>query len=158
MQHEREFGHFIAHHITSRSLFASLPAIPPLWQNSQLIIDGPCLRPPIQMLFTWDTKNLCIVFPQWHVRGTASLIFSLLAIVAICAGYEALREAARRYEAWTDKQEETTGPSECPFPRSPVPIPDLVPPPPLLRRPPVNHARPSLVITSRCMSHVTHPS
>ncbi|KAI1253082.1 hypothetical protein MGN70_005290 [Eutypa lata] len=64
----------------------------------------------MNMLFTWDTTNLCIVFRQWHVRGTASLIFSLLAIVAICAGYEALREATRRYEAWTDKQEETVGP------------------------------------------------
>ncbi|KAK7752463.1 copper transpport protein [Diatrype stigma] len=64
----------------------------------------------MNMLFTWDTKNLCIIFPQWHVRGTASLIFSLLAIVAICAGYEALREAARRYEAWTDKQDEISGP------------------------------------------------
>lgn len=50
------------------------------------------------MLFTWDTTNLCIVFRQWHVRGPTSLIFSLLAIIALCAGYEALREAIRRYE------------------------------------------------------------
>ncbi|KAI1123347.1 Ctr copper transporter family-domain-containing protein [Nemania abortiva] len=54
----------------------------------------------MNMLFTWDTTNLCIVFRQWHVTGTASLIFSLLAIVAICAGYEALREGTRRYELW----------------------------------------------------------
>lgn len=89
---------------------------------------GPLRTPRKQMLFTWDTTNLCIVFRQWHVRGTASLIFSLLAIVAICAGYEALREATRRYEAWTDKQEETVGPSEFPLvcppalPPSPPPI------------------------------------
>ncbi len=51
------------------------------------------------MLFTWNTNNLCIVFRQWHVRGTASLVFSLLAIIAICAGYEALREGIRRYES-----------------------------------------------------------
>lgn len=51
------------------------------------------------MLFTWDTTNLCIVFRQWHIRGTASLIFSLLAIIAISAGYEALREGIRRYES-----------------------------------------------------------
>ena len=68
------------------------------------------------MLFTWDTTNLCIVFPQWHVRGTASLIISLLAVVAICAGYEAMREATRRFEAWTDKQDEAAGPSEFPPP------------------------------------------
>lgn len=86
------------------------------------------------MLFTWDTTNLCIVFRQWHVRGTASLIFSLLAVVAICAGYEALREATRRYEAWTEKQEEVAGPSECPpSPRSlppyhTLPQPIYVPP------------------------------
>lgn len=50
------------------------------------------------MLFTWDTTNLCIVFRQWHVRGPGSLVLSLLAIVAITAGYEALRSVARRYE------------------------------------------------------------
>ncbi|RYP24742.1 hypothetical protein DL765_000288 [Monosporascus sp. GIB2] len=86
----------------------------------------------MNMLFTWDTTNLCIVFRQWRVRGPASLVVSLMAIVAICAGYEALREATRRYESWTDKQEEAAGPSEflpislrtiflsvCPF-RTPV--------------------------------------
>ncbi|RYP92765.1 hypothetical protein DL770_001154 [Monosporascus sp. CRB-9-2] len=66
----------------------------------------------MNMLFTWDTTNLCIVFRQWHIRGPASLAVSLMAIVAICAGYEALREATRRYEAWTNKQEEAAGPSE----------------------------------------------
>ncbi|KAI0600857.1 CTR2 short splice variant [Biscogniauxia sp. FL1348] len=54
----------------------------------------------MNMLFTWDTTNLCIVFRFWHIRGPASLVFSLLAIVAICAGYEALREGTRRYETW----------------------------------------------------------
>ncbi|OTB15697.1 hypothetical protein K445DRAFT_22637 [Daldinia sp. EC12] len=53
----------------------------------------------MNMLFTWDTNNLCIVFRQWHVRGTASLVFSLLAVIAISAGYEALREGIRRYES-----------------------------------------------------------
>ncbi|KAI1737334.1 Ctr copper transporter family-domain-containing protein [Xylaria scruposa] len=59
----------------------------------------------MNMLFTWDTTNLCIVFRQWHVTGTASLIFSLLAIVAICAGYEALREGTRKYESWLSSKE-----------------------------------------------------
>ncbi|KAK7923948.1 ctr copper transporter [Apiospora marii] len=53
----------------------------------------------MNMLFTWDTNNLCIVFKQWHVRGPVSLIFSLLGVVLICAGYEALRDFIRRYEA-----------------------------------------------------------
>jgi len=33
------------------------------------------------MLFTWDTTNLCIVFRQWHIRSTASLIVSLLLLL-----------------------------------------------------------------------------
>lgn len=52
------------------------------------------------MLFTWSTKDLCIVFEGWHIDGTASLIFSLLAIVLMTAGYEAVREASRRYDAY----------------------------------------------------------
>lgn len=51
------------------------------------------------MLFTWSTENLCIVFPQWRVTGTFSLIVSLLAVVAMTAGYEAVRAMSRRYEA-----------------------------------------------------------
>ena len=51
------------------------------------------------MLFTWDTTNLCIVFRGWRIDGTGSLIFSLLAIVLLTAGYEAVREISRRYEA-----------------------------------------------------------
>ncbi|CAJ2501091.1 Uu.00g039440.m01.CDS01 [Anthostomella pinea] len=63
----------------------------------------------MNMLFTWDTTNLCIVFRQWHVRGPASLVFSLLAIVAICAGYEALREATRRYDSWVGAKQDSVG-------------------------------------------------
>ncbi|KAF3906648.1 hypothetical protein ABW20_dc0109534 [Dactylellina cionopaga] len=51
------------------------------------------------MLFTWDPTNLCIIFRTWHVRGPVSLVFSLLAIVALTAGYEFVREVSRRYEA-----------------------------------------------------------
>lgn len=50
------------------------------------------------MLFTWDTNNLCIVFRQWHVRSTTSLIISLLAVVLLAVGYEGLRSLSRRYE------------------------------------------------------------
>ncbi|KAI1437999.1 Ctr copper transporter family protein [Xylaria sp. CBS 124048] len=59
----------------------------------------------MNMLFTWDTTNMCIVFRQWQVTGPTSLVFSLLAIVAICAGYEGLREATRKYEMWLSNQE-----------------------------------------------------
>lgn len=66
------------------------------------------------MLFTWDTTNLCIVFRQWHITSNLSLVVSLAAIVAICAGYEALREAIRRYEAALSKRVDTA-PRKCLF-------------------------------------------
>ncbi|EMC95245.1 hypothetical protein BAUCODRAFT_35237 [Baudoinia panamericana UAMH 10762] len=50
------------------------------------------------MLFTWDTNNLCIVFRSWRVTSTWTLVLSLLAVMALTAGYEAVREASRRYE------------------------------------------------------------
>lgn len=53
------------------------------------------------MLFTWSTEDLCIVFSGWHVTGTGSLIFSLLAIILLTAGYEAVREISRRYDTYT---------------------------------------------------------
>lgn len=64
------------------------------------------------MLFTWSTKNLCIVFKGWRVTGTWSLIFSLLAIVALGAGYEAVRELARRYEARSLGSRDASGESQ----------------------------------------------
>jgi solute carrier family 31 (copper transporter), member 1 len=60
------------------------------------------------MLFTWNTENLCIIFRWWHIRDFATLIFSLVAIVLLTAGYEALREASRRYEKWVEKKTEET--------------------------------------------------
>ncbi len=50
------------------------------------------------MLFTWDTQNLCIIFRQWRITGTLSLLLSLLAIVALTAAYEGVRDASRKYE------------------------------------------------------------
>ncbi|KAH6898385.1 Ctr copper transporter family-domain-containing protein [Thelonectria olida] len=52
----------------------------------------------MNMLFNWDTNNVCIVFRQWHIRSTTSLFFSLLAILLLTVGYEALRAVSRRYE------------------------------------------------------------
>ncbi|KAF2831227.1 Ctr copper transporter [Ophiobolus disseminans] len=58
----------------------------------------------MNMLFTWDTTDLCIVFRGWRISGTGSLIASLLAIILLTAGYEAVREASRRYEAYAAAQ------------------------------------------------------
>jgi hypothetical protein len=67
----------------------------------------PVTNIPSQMLFTWDTTNLCIVFKWWHIRSPLSLTISLLAVVALVAGYEALRESIRRYEVWVAKRADT---------------------------------------------------
>ncbi|SPQ17883.1 2b127171-280e-4fcc-9934-7bc6719e1b6e [Thermothielavioides terrestris] len=61
----------------------------------------------MNMLFTWDTTNLCIVFRQWHITSNLGLVASLVAVVAICAGYEALREGIRRYEAALSRRVDT---------------------------------------------------
>lgn len=51
------------------------------------------------MIFTWDYNNLCIVFRSWRITSAFTLVLSLLAVMALTAGYEAVREASRRYEA-----------------------------------------------------------
>lgn len=59
------------------------------------------------MLFTWSTKDLCIVFRGWHIDSTFTLIWSLLAVVALGAGYELVRNITRQYEARTAARLET---------------------------------------------------
>jgi len=56
----------------------------------------------MNMIFTWDYNNLCIVFRSWRITSPLTLIISLLAIIALTAGYEAVREASRRYEEATE--------------------------------------------------------
>lgn len=51
------------------------------------------------MLFTWDTNNLCIVFRSWRITSITSLLLSLLGVALLTAGYEAVREISRRYDA-----------------------------------------------------------
>lgn len=57
-----------------------------------------------QMLFTWDTNNLCIVFKSWRVTSTMSLIWSLVGVMLLTAGYELVRELSRRYEAKVQRE------------------------------------------------------
>lgn len=77
------------------------------WAASVLMAD----RRFLQMLFTWDTTNLCIVFESWHIRSIAGLLFSLLAVILIGMGYEALRAGTRRYEVVMRRRMDTI-PSE----------------------------------------------
>lgn len=62
-------------------------------------IPSPILILSSQMLFTWGTTDLCIIFPQWHISSTFTLLLSLLGVVLLTAGYELVREASRRYES-----------------------------------------------------------
>ncbi|KAK3942186.1 Ctr copper transporter family-domain-containing protein [Diplogelasinospora grovesii] len=71
---------------------------------------GGGMKCSMNMLFTWDTTNLCIVFRQWHVTSTFTLVLSLLGVVVIVAGYEMLREGIRQYEASVNKRADTTPP------------------------------------------------
>ncbi|OKL58033.1 hypothetical protein UA08_06745 [Talaromyces atroroseus] len=57
---------------------------------------GQCVT---NMLFTWSTTNMCIIFPEWRIQGTGSLIASLFAIILLTSGYEAVRSFTRLYEA-----------------------------------------------------------
>lgn len=85
------------------------------------------------MTFTWNTDRLCVVFEWWRINSTLSLILSLIAVVALVAGYEALREGIRQYEAWVNKRAETA-------PRKFYPhhsVPHLYPSPPY-RCPPLS--------------------
>jgi len=52
----------------------------------------------MNMLFTWSTHNLCIVFRGWRITGPLSLLLTLAAIALLTAGYEGVREVSRQYE------------------------------------------------------------
>ncbi|THW96041.1 hypothetical protein D6D17_07492 [Aureobasidium pullulans] len=75
----------------------------------------------MNMLFTWDTNNLCIVFKSWRVTSTMSLIWSLLGVVILTAGYELIRELSRRYEAKVQREIDDL-PSKCSLPPSSPPL------------------------------------
>ncbi|TVY23275.1 Copper transport protein [Lachnellula hyalina] len=73
----------------------------------------------MNMLFTWDTNNLCLIFRWWHVQTTPGLILSLLAVVALTAAYEFLRSLSRRYEAFAAEKAEES-PNESVAERTPL--------------------------------------
>ncbi|RKF54046.1 Copper transport protein CTR2 [Golovinomyces cichoracearum] len=62
----------------------------------------------MNMLFTWDTSNLCIIFHWWRIRGPISLVFSLLGVIAVTAMFEAVRAASRRYEKWVNQKKKSS--------------------------------------------------
>jgi len=57
---------------------------------------GPTCK--MNMLFTWDTTDLCVIFRWWHIHSTFTLLLSLVGVALLTAGYEGVREISRRYE------------------------------------------------------------
>ncbi|KFY93965.1 hypothetical protein V498_04151 [Pseudogymnoascus sp. VKM F-4517 (FW-2822)] len=58
--------------------------------------DASPARCNMNMLFTWSTRDLCIIFRSWHITGPITLTLSLFAIVALVAAFEALRATTAR--------------------------------------------------------------
>lgn len=50
------------------------------------------------MVFTWDWQDMCVVFRWWHVQTFGGLLLSLIAIVALGAGYEYVKREAEKYD------------------------------------------------------------
>ncbi|KAG0269220.1 hypothetical protein DFQ27_004460 [Actinomortierella ambigua] len=52
----------------------------------------------MNMLFNWDTKNVCVVFESWKIDTPQGMVISLLVIIALAVSYELLRARARQYD------------------------------------------------------------
>lgn len=55
----------------------------------------------MNMLFTWDYTNTCVVFKWWHIRSIYSFLISFLAVIVLALGYEFLRY---RTSLWDNRQ------------------------------------------------------
>lgn len=53
----------------------------------------------MNMIFNWDTKGMCVVFPWWHVKTHLGMVLTVIAVVAISAGYEYVRKLSRDIDA-----------------------------------------------------------
>ncbi|KAK9451734.1 Ctr copper transporter family-domain-containing protein [Limtongia smithiae] len=52
----------------------------------------------MNMLFTFDSTDLCIVFPWWHIRTGLGFAISLMTVVGLSMLYEYIRFIASVYE------------------------------------------------------------
>ncbi|ODQ68379.1 Ctr-domain-containing protein [Nadsonia fulvescens var. elongata DSM 6958] len=57
---------------------------------------GPVCK--MNMVFTWDATDMCVIFRWWHINNNLGLMFTILAIVALGMGYEFIRSYCRRYD------------------------------------------------------------
>ncbi|KAI5960161.1 CTR2 [Candida pseudojiufengensis] len=64
-------------------------------------------RCSMNMLFTWDWHNVCIVYKWWHIKTFPGFVISLIAVAVISSFYELLKK-------WFSHWERT---SNAPLPR-----------------------------------------
>ncbi|OBZ89107.1 Copper transport protein CTR2 [Choanephora cucurbitarum] len=59
----------------------------------------------MNMLFNWQTQNVCIVFEWWHVHNAAELFLSCIAVFCIATAYEYLRVWTAQWdEQWSQAE------------------------------------------------------
>lgn len=51
----------------------------------------------MNMLFTWDYENVCVVFKWWHIYNAFDLVLSVIAIAVLAAGYEFLKYRYKQF-------------------------------------------------------------
>ncbi|KAJ1927339.1 copper transpport protein [Tieghemiomyces parasiticus] len=68
--------------------------------------DMPGMEPmcSMNMVFNWDTQNVCVLFDSWRINSVESLLVSCLAIIALSAGYELTKQLIRRWECYAVRQ------------------------------------------------------
>ncbi|GMM37725.1 low-affinity Cu transporter [Saccharomycopsis crataegensis] len=49
------------------------------------------------MLFTWEYQDVCVVFEWWHIKSQFQLLASVVAIIALAAGYEFVKYQYKQY-------------------------------------------------------------
>jgi len=50
----------------------------------------------MNMVFTWDYQNMCVVFPFWRITSRTSFVWSFVAVILLGFFYEGLRSTAAR--------------------------------------------------------------
>ncbi|KAG5358324.1 Copper transport protein [Yarrowia sp. B02] len=53
----------------------------------------------MSMIFNWDTKGMCVVFPWWHVKTHFGMVLTFIAVIIFAAGYEWIQKLTRDVDA-----------------------------------------------------------
>lgn len=69
-----------------------MPDMPPGHSMPGHDMDEMC---SMNMIFNWDTKGMCVVFPWWHVKTHVGMVITVVAVVIMSAGYEYVRKISR---------------------------------------------------------------